>query len=266
MKTYELNYGNKATVNLGDYENLSPMYNEKLIITVEDGIEINIAEELEKMRAIVDEQLRLNVLNIRNAKKAKDIGNFRFYTKDGKQYISVTSVLNPEPKTPEDEARLKPYGDRGTALHRIFAHLIENGELTSPTAEEKELCSSVGGFLGYEFWFKKDERFDFRGAEREIFNDELQFAGRYDADGYFYGQPALFDLKSGSLDKSGIDKAFLQLSAYNASLETPKEVLVIIPVGPKSKKEPIITEGEKIKVYWDLFKIKRQAFRDKYGV
>ena len=263
-KKYELTYSNSAKVNMGDYEQISPMYSEKLIID-SDGIEINISEEFGKMRDLVDTQLRSNIENIKNAKKAKEIGSFRFYERNGLKYVSVTSVLNPEPKTLEEEARLKPYGDRGTALHRIFAHLIETTELSSPTLKEKELCSTVGGFGGYEFWFDGDKRFDFRLSEIEVFDDELLVGGRYDADGFFMKRPALFDLKSGSLDKTGLDKAKMQLAEYNACLEIPKEVLVILPLGPKAKKEPIVIEGEEIKVYRDLFLLKRKAFKDKYG-
>lgn len=266
-KTYEINYGNKATVNMGDYENLSPMYNIKKIITIDDGIEIDLKEEFEDMREIVDLELRKNVENIKNAKKAKDVGNFRFYERNGLKYVSVTSILNPEPKTPEEQARLKPYGDRGTALHRQFAHLIENGALTSFTTEEKEACSSVGGFAGYEFWFKDDPRFDFRTSEVEVFNDEFLYAGRFDAFGFYNTKNAIFDLKSGSLDKAGgVEKALMQLSAYNSCFGEKNAILVVIPIGPKAKKEPIVVEGEHIDKYWGMFKAKREEFKKRYGV
>ena len=264
-KTYEICYSNSAKINMGDYEQLSPFYSTKLIIEA-DGIEVDVKGEYEKIREEIDSLLRLNVENIKNAKKAKDVGNFRFYERNGLKYVSVSSVLNPEPKTPEEEARLKPYGDRGTALHRIFAHLITNGEMSSPTKEEKELCSSVGGCAGYEFWFKDDARFDFRTSEIEVFNDKELYAGRYDSDGFYETKPAIFDLKSGSLDKQGIEKAFLQLAAYNMSLPIPKDVLVIIPVGPKAKKEAIVAQGEDISKYCGMFLAKRKAFKDRYGV
>jgi hypothetical protein len=249
---------------MGDYEQLSPFYSTKLVIEA-DGIEVDVKAEYERIREDIDFLLRVNVENIKNAKKAKEIGNFRFYERNGMKYVSVTSVLNPEPKTPEDEARLRPYGDRGTALHRQFAHLIENARLDSFTTEELQSCASVGGFTGYEFWFNGDKRFDFRLAEVEVYNDTLLYAGRFDAQGFFDGKKAKFDLKSGSLDKAGIEKAFLQLAAYD-NCQDPSDVLVIIPIGPKSKKEPIVASGDEIKAYFDKFVGKRKAFKEKYGV
>lgn len=264
-RTYELVYSNSAKVNMGDYEQLSPFYSSKVVIE-ENGTPVDVRSEYEKLRGEVDELLKLNVEAIKNARRAKEIGNFRFYEKDGKQYVSVTSILNPEPKTAEQIAFLKPYADRGTALHRQFQHLIERGKLDNFTDEEKSACASVGGFLGYEFWFKDDKRFNFSIAEVTVYNDAELYAGRYDANGFFENKSAMFDLKSGSLDKSGVEKAKMQLAAYNACLVEPMDVLVIIPVGPKSKKEPIVMEKAEISKYFSMFMSKRQEFRKKYNV
>ena len=263
-KRYELVYSNSAKINMGDFEQLAPFYSTKILI--ESDMEIDVRAEYEALRNDVDTLLRLNIDNIKNAKKAKDVGNFRFYEKDGKKFVSVTSILNPEPKTPEQEAFLKPYGDRGTSLHRQFQHLIENGKLSAFTEEEKNACASVGGFLGYEFWFKEDKRFDFSIAEVSVYNEKELYAGRYDSHGFFDNKTAMFDLKSGSLDKAGIDKAKMQLAAYNDCLDEPKEVLVIIPIGPKAKKEPIVVEGEEIKKYFGMFMAKRNEFKQRYNV
>lgn len=264
-KTFECMYSNSMKINMGDYEQLNPFFAGKIVIEA-DGIEVDMKEEFENLRELVDLQLKNSVDNIKNSKKAKDIGNFRFYERNGLRYVSVTSVLNPEPKTPEEQARLKPYGDRGTALHRIFSHLITNGELVKPTKEEEAACKSVGGFSGYDFWFKDDERFDFRLSEVECFNDELLYAGRFDANGFFDGKPCIFDLKSGSLDKTGIDKAFMQLAAYNACFGEKNGILVVIPIGTKAKKEPIVAEGEQVTAYFNKFMAKREAFKKQYGV
>lgn len=264
-KVYELVYSNSAKVNMGDYEQLSPFYSTKIVIEVPEDVSVDVRQEYEKLRSDVDSLLKTNVENIRNAKKAKELGNFKFYTKDGKQYVSVTSVLSPEPKTPEDEERLRPYGARGTAKHRIFATLVNTGKLEVPTKEEEEACASVGGFVGYDLWFVGDKRFDFSVAEVEVYNDKELYAGKYDAKGFFEDLKAKYDLKSGSLDKKGLDNAFMQLAAYDACEEEPSDCLVVLPIGPKAKKEPIVARGEEIKKYYDMFLAKRKAFRDKYG-
>lgn len=264
-KTYEICYSNSAKVNMGDYEQLSPFYSTKLVIEA-DGVEVDVKAEYEKMREDVDLLLKANVDNIKNAKKAKEIGNFRFYTKDGKQYVSVTSVLSPEPLSPEDEERLKPYGARGTALHRILSQVINTGNLLQPTKEEIDACASVGGFAGYDLWFLNDKKFDFAKSEIAVYNDAELYAGRYDADGYFDSKTALYDLKTGSLDKKGLDKAFMQLAAYNKCLPEPAECLVILPVSPKAKQEPIVITNGDIEKYFGLFMAKRQEFKKRYGV
>ena len=263
-KSSELFYANSAKINMGDFEQLSPFYSLKITFD-NQGEDVDLDTEYEKMRESVDTLLRMNIDNVKNAKKAKEIGNFRFYDKNGKKYISVTSVLNPIPKTPEEEARLKPYGDRGTILHRHFSSYITDAVLTPITVAEEDNCAEVGGFLGYEFWFKDDPNYDFRSSEITLYNDEHEYAGRCDADGFYGKEPALYDLKSGSLNNDGIEKAFLQLAAYNACYTEPRDLLIILPIGPKAKKAPLITRGADIKKYFEMFLAKRKSFKVKYG-
>ena len=45
----ELNYGNKATINTGNYENISPMFNIKKIL--ESTTDLNINQEFNEMWA-----------------------------------------------------------------------------------------------------------------------------------------------------------------------------------------------------------------------
>jgi len=261
---YELVYSNSEKVNLGDYSQRNPFYSIKKLVPVLSLEELS--NELKDLRTLIDNELRLNVQEIKTGLRAKTMTNFRFYEKDGKKYVSVTSILDPEPKTPEQQAFLKPYGIRGSALHRVFGDYVTSGKLIYEfLKEEVDGCSSVGGFEGFKFWFQGDERFDFRRSEIEVYNEKELYAGRFDADGYFDEHPALFDLKSGDLGKSGVDKAFCQLAGYNACLEEPAEALVIIPINPKYKNEPIIKTGDEITKYFNMFMAKRKAFKEKYG-
>ena len=266
-RTYELNYGNKATVNLGDYENESPMYNQKLIITIDDGIEINIAEEFEEMRQVVDEQLRLNVAKIRQRKLSTDLKDLRFYEYEGKRYPSVTSIISLGEKL--DIPNLELYGRRGEILHRIFARTITDGKYVwDVTKEEEQALALIGGISEKDFGFKElltNDRFDFRLSEVEVYNVEHLYAGRFDAEGFDGQLKVIFDLKSGSMNKEAMTRAFMQLAAY-AHCREGIQALIILPVSPKTKKEPIIATNSEMERYWQMFLAKRREFKEKFGL
>jgi len=258
-KTYELNYGNKATVNVGNYENLGPMYNLKLVIETEGTIDIG--QEFIRMKAMVDKHLANNVKEIKLVKLLEDMKHLRFYEKDGIKLPSVTTVISPEPYTGNPV-----FGTIGDILHRAFSKYIKTGDIKVDitSLEKDQLIANNLNIDDYVMeWIKYDEQFIFGKSEQEVFSLTDRYAGTYDADGLYGGVKCVFDLKSGSMLRGGQDKAFMQLAAYSKCLPDIKR-LVIIPCNPKSKQDPLISDD--IDKYYSMFMQKRKAFKDKFGV
>lgn len=260
MITYELNYGNKATINTGDYCNESPMFNEKLIITVNDGIEIDLAKEFEKMKVLVDTQLHKAVAEIRNRGKQKTLDGLRIKEIDGVKYPSVTTVLSP---TPPEIPNLELYGLRGNMWDRVFQRIVEEARYSTDWTEaELKQIEVIGGMKGHSLqWiFDNLKDIDFRAGHTEVINTKDIYYGTYDADGFYKGELALFDCKSGKISKPMIDKSFMQIAAYcKAKEELPKYMVII----PTQQAEPIVSE--EIDKYYQQFLQLRQNFRNTYG-
>ena len=254
-KIYEINYGNKHTVPMAQYENQSPMFNIKVII--EGAERIHLGKELKKIAKIVDMELHEKVRLIKQEQLVKALKHLRFYEKNGKQYPSVTSIINPEPYLADPL-----YGERGDLLHELFASNQYDYEFTP---DEEVKYASIGGIRQYTLkWIKEDTDIEFDKSEVEVFHDKEMYAGRYDRDGLYKGKVAIYDLKTGVLNKAGQEKAFMQLSAYAKATGLNVENLVILPCGPKVKNLPIVsTDVEK---YFSMFIEKRIAFKERFGI
>ena len=263
-KTYELNYGNKATINTGNYENLSPMFNIKTIVET-NGEAIDIKAEFETMKKLVEEQLNQAIQEVKDKEKLKLLTNVRFYERDGKKYPSVTSIISMGEKL--DIPNIDLYSLRGELLHKIPSQYIKEGVLYTKIEEDlKKKLLPIGGIdehLKYLSYITEDERMVFKNSEVEVFNDEHLYAGRYDADGTFDKEISFVDFKSGELNKNRTEEAFMQLAAY-AKCHNDVKTIVIYPINHKSKKEPIVTND--IDKYFSLFLVKREEFKKKFGI
>lgn len=267
-RTIEQTYSNKATINTGNYENLSPMYALKQIIEIEDGdiVEKGFEQkEFAEMKRIVDTELQKSISEVKDKEKIEALKNIRFYEKDGKKYPSVTSIISMGEKP--DVPNIELYGLRGELLHKMMSMYIKDGTLYTKVDEEtKSKLTIIGGIdehIKCLTYVVEDERAVFDKSEQEVFNDEHLFAGRYDANGNFDKQPSVFDFKTGTPNKERQEEALVQLSAYAKCLRGIK-CLVVYPINPKSKQEPIVTND--IDKYFSLFLQKRKAFKDKFGV
>jgi len=262
-RIYEINYGNKATINTGNYENLSPMFNIKTIIESENGSRVYIRKEFKKMKKVVEDELKKSIDSIKQEQLLKSLKHLRFYEKDGVKYPSVTSIINPDPI--EGIPNLELYGLRGEIIHRWFGEIVTSGSSKCFISDvEKERLVIIGGVEGFDInWVTNDSQLEFDKSEVEVYNTKDVFAGRYDADGLLGGKVSLFDCKSGDLSKKGIERAFMQLSAYASCVPDIKQ-LVIIPCNPKAKKVPVVsTEIDK---YYALFMAKRKEFKERFGI
>ena len=266
MKQYELNYGNTYKIGKGSfedipiqqYENVNPFYNIKKIITVEDGIEIDLEAELEEMRFLVDNKLYKDVKRAKTQPVSLD--GLRIKVIDGKSYPSVTTILTPEKP---DVPNLDLYALRGTMWDKVFNRMV--GEATYFTDfGENELAKikPIGGMEGHSLqWVFDNNAFDFRNNQVEVVNEKDVYYGTYDADGFYNKEPALFDCKSGNMSKQAVEKAFMQLAAYSMAKEEVPKWMVIIPTRDKKEIASVDVEG-----YYRKFLIKREEFRKVYNV
>ena len=62
---YELSYGNKATINTGNYENLNPVYNLKCQKFVSEGETLDLSKEFVTLKEIVDGLLQQAIYAVR---------------------------------------------------------------------------------------------------------------------------------------------------------------------------------------------------------
>ena len=244
----ELNYGNKCTINTGNYENISPMFNIKKII---EGGDVDIVKEFEDMKTLVDGQINAYI-----KAHQTEILNPRIYEKDGKKYISVTQVITPiKPKIPNFEL----YGVRGDIYHRIFEKWTTKGKYeVDITNEEKKRLEPIKGIDETALdWVTQLKDVEYITSERVVYNDEYMYAGKYDACGLYNKCPVVFDLKSGRIDT---DKCYMQLSAYAKAIGDISSMMVF------SLQDKKIYTSEKIDFYFGMFIKARKDFKERWGV
>jgi len=262
MPEYEISYTNKATINIGNFENLQPLYSVKKKIETPVPLSDDVLEEhYIKLQKLIDKLLENNIRSIKTAPK-RDVlpPHIRVEEKEGKQYIHVTDIINPQPFCGN-----QLYGERGTRLHRILQKLIELGNYEfNITDTEEKTYEGIGGIRKFDFKWILDLGLDFRSSETEVWNEELLTVGRYDADGFYKGELCMFDLKSGKPGLKQTKDAFMQMACYIKSTGRDYQNMVIIPIHPEANKQLIMTN--EIDKYYDMFKEKRSAFRDKYGL
>jgi hypothetical protein len=256
----------------GKFENEQPFYSIKETWTdVEDQFIQIRQKELEDMcysRFLAVEE-RSIVEKIR-AQRA----DMRFYTKDGKQYPSVTSIIGWDADMFVAPAQLLQYAARGTILHRQAEIYMLTKQWVDPKDIPElypEYVIVTKGDLGLRF-----DDVDFRAfyekhpiepieTEVKLFNDEYRYAGRSDLFGLYEGKPTMCDIKTGS----AVDKeyAFKQLAAYSKCMPVQPEQMMVIHLNGKTKQgfsAPIISD--KIEEYFQLFLKDRKAFRNRFGI
>lgn len=256
-KTYEITYSNKATINTGNYENLNPMYATKKIIETEGSVDI--IQEFAEMKKIVDGELYKSIQEIQSKDKQKTLEHLRIKVIDGISYPSVTTIITPDKP---DIPNLELYGLRGNMWDGVFKKMVEEGKYEPFfTVEELKQIEPIGGMAGHSLeWVMKDDRFDFRQAQVEVINKKDIYCGTYDADG-FYELLAIFDCKSGKINKQMIEKAFMQMSAYCMAKEEIPQRMVIVPT---QDTKPIISDD--VEGYYKKFMVKRVEFKERFGI
>jgi hypothetical protein len=142
---------------------------------------------------------------------------------------------------------------QGTLAHdMILCHLSG----TKPVLDDytkNQIDAAENSFLSYLEWAKGKDIEPIL-LETQLVHDELMYGGTFDFYGYIDGVPTLMDFKTGKAIYS--PEMEIQLSAYNALLDTPAIAWQILRIGRDE------TEGFEVRQYtsnqmetaWAIFK------------
>jgi len=267
-KTVQIVVGDKWTIPLPEpYSNRSPIVSITETFSIPDGVSIEEVNKLyfgrvKELRTIVNEQLTTCRKEILNKSNDEALKSFRFYNDKGQvddydsidfKYVSVTTVLNPEPKSEEEKNRLKPYGEKGDFYHEQLSKALSEGD-----------TSSIPNDM---LWIFDNKDFDFRRSEFFVIDEDNAVAGTCDADGFYQKKLAGYDLKTGNLNyKDALTKAKEQVAEYWNADGKRWDLGIILPTHEKMKKEPIIINRNELETHLQSFLKKRMIFKERYGI
>jgi len=244
MKTTELCYSNSFKINRGNYEQEAPFYSQKVIL---EG-EIDAKAEYAKLRTIVDELATEQY----NASKL-DRSGLRIRVKDGKKYVSVTSVLGGgKPYTGDPE-----YGLRGTEVHRLVNTYAKIGVWEAPSIQLTKLTFEDVKYK--EFFLANKDRIDLGvyDCEIEVFNDDHLYSGEIDCICEVDEIITLADIKTGAWK-------WEQLVAYYKALGR-KDIKQLAVFDLKKQKLETLAVKDGIP-YWESFLKLRGKIDGIYGI
>ena len=279
----ELTYSRGATIQIGNRDF------DKLFMGAKDDVPKEKAKEHYKfMKEFVDKELEDSATAIRNdliIKQLKD--KCRIRHKDGKPYVSVTSVNAFADGFPDFPPG---YDARGTIVHAYMERWALEGvkgrfNMKDLMKDFPELMPEFARAAEYEInildcradaVIEKLEglNIEFLHMEKDVYNDTLFYSGQADVIGKIDGEWAIIDYKTGqSWDKPKMRKYFKQLAAY-ANTDTVKEItggepitkLVIIPLDTKLVKPKPLIINDKVKEHFAMFKETRRKFKDTYKI
>ena len=158
----------------------------------------------------------------------------RFYTIDGKEYPSVTTVLGALPQPTPLKLFIENNPDAafiaanrayiGTLSHYYFecqnstslnrTAELEEVNLQFDTEENREIIKNIETKIEF---FLMENNLKPLYLEEKLWSHKLQTAGRCDYIGYFNGKLSIIDLKTSKMfyeSDTGFDSHSIQLSAY----------------------------------------------------
>lgn len=208
----------------------------------------------------------------------KDRLDIRFYTKNGVQFPSVTSIIGFDADMFCTAEHLAQYASQSSLCHAQVAHFIETGqwlEAKEVPGTWTDLVIVSKGDLKLETsgWSFPDflKKYPISQMKNSYsgFNDEHRYAGTPDFVGIpdFEGAeeiPTLFDVKR-TVDKV---KNFKQLAAY-ANMEGYNDIkqICIVPLNNKTQQgfsKPVVET--RIDQYFEMFLKDREAFKKRFSV
>lgn len=167
-----------------------------------------------------------------------------YVTPSGEKYPSVTTVLSSEEKpglkawrdalgSTKAAKETKRCADRGTAVHEMIEHYLNNVDLSDVT--NGHTSANVRLFNQIKARLKKID--NVRIQEVPLYSDRLQLAGRVDCVAEYDGTLAIIDFKTANNNKDldMVHDYFLQCTAYAIMYselfdEAIEDIVVIIGV------------------------------------
>lgn len=278
-RVIEITASVSAVIPTGNYENFKPMYSVKEIVTCNGDADEVISSRTDDLRSILNRKLQEDYERMRLEQIKKTRADLRFYERGGRQYPSVTTIINGIEPIQFDPDKLKQYASRGSLVHSQIAHFFKSGAweadvLKVPGTKLDHLIVTQGSLqLSITdpnfpaFWEKHSGDFNVTGSEVTIFNDEYLYAGTADLICEYKGKKSIADFKTGSdYGNERLVKYFQQMAAYAKCLEGIEQI-VVIPLNPSNKcgyGAPIVETD--IDRFFTLFLNSRAAFKDVYGV
>lgn len=168
----------------------------------------------------------------------------RFYTINGKEYPSVTTILSalPTPTALYNFINYNPNAEFiknerayiGTMSHFYFEQcnsiplnreaILEEVDEQFDTKENRDIITDIKTKIDF---FLLEHKLEPLFLERKLWNDELKIAGRCDYIGYVDGELSILDLKTSKAfyeSDTGYDNHEIQLSAYKMCYEECKDL------------------------------------------
>lgn len=291
-----------GTISTGSFENEKPFFSvteilqgDAVVGLTDQDIQHRQAELYAMCERLFSDRARAAYAD----RIANTYRNIRFYDgKGGLKYPSVTSIIGWDEDFHIPPDQLAQYAARGTIIHKQVQIYLESGVWKQPKDIPEiypELVTVTKGGLGLELddvdfqKFYEEYPIKVLSTESVVYNHEHQYAGRADIVGYIdpenpgkwgkvagvkMGVPSLFDVKTGSVDKT---KCMKQLTAYakgehkiplddNLGADTIAQVCVI-HLNKETQQgfsKPILETN--LDKYWTLFLRDREEFRNRYGI
>lgn len=264
----DLEYGNKATVNTGNYENQNPEF--KFQVT---NIELeNSGVSFQSLVKEVDDMLRDKVAEIKlGVAPKKDPVALGHRIRD--KYPSVTTIITPEmPNIP----KLAEHGVAGSLFDYTCKHFANTGEIVKPTQEFYNTLKFHGMdedfandtfkecFMSFKKTFK-DLPFDLAPNTSDVLvtNNTMKYDGEYDC---LTTEGDIVDFKK----TKGVEKKpemrlkfFKQMAAYVKAMPKKdrnkvKRMWIMTPFD--------VFYQDDIDMCYELFKQDRKKYTEVYGI
>lgn len=252
----EVVYSNSMKINRGNYEQLSPFYSGKTVISLPDGVsdpehaESVYRANYAQIQGIIDPLLEADYNKCRT-----DLANIRIREKDGKKYPSVTSILNPDGMSSKIK-NIAQYGARGDEADKHFKQLMTVGtepELDKSKFPDLEWNYDIKGFIKNNKILKKLE-LPLWKADVEVFNEEYMYSGEIDL---LKEDILILDVKTGAWK-------WEQQIAYAKCL--PSVQLVAIADLKENKYIELPITAPEITKAWEKFIYRRGEFKARFGL
>lgn len=162
------------------------------------------------------------------------MGNFKYYTKDNKNYIRISSILEP---LSQDKYKhipkevLENAAEMGTEIHSLIENMCDGLEIDTDKLTEK-----VSNCINQ--WNNVSKDWNVIGNEMTYYNDKLLIAGTIDMLAYIDNKIYLIDLKTRAsiYSKDNFLVETLQVLLYKKLFNLDYELgILILNKGHKDK-------------------------------